>query len=269
MNFGLEKRYKKRIDAFILQYPYVFYVYGSRAQGTEKPTSDLDLCIFSEVPLVTLGEIKEGLNNLMLPFTIDVILWNRLSNDFKAIIKDDLIAYTPDPLLGASIIELNHPTTLITTDNNDPKKQALYSSCSLLSAPRKDSSTFVLTEPMIKEHEKKIGPLAPYSWLLVMTGLGTTSSNNSSSSFILAEEAACYLLQKKIVGLGIDSTLSNSDTKSFPSYKKMLDAGISILENLLSYSGQCGNNYFLQVIPLPPSEKIAHPVKVILIQQSI
>ncbi|KKR97233.1 MAG: hypothetical protein UU47_C0001G0006 [candidate division TM6 bacterium GW2011_GWE2_41_16] len=107
--FGIEKRYKKLIDAVLLQYPYAFYVYGSRARGTHRTSSDLDLCIYTaQVPLLTYGEIRETLNSLFVPFTLDVVCWDRLSDDFKNSIKNDLIVYIPDPYLGAQRIGLSH-----------------------------------------------------------------------------------------------------------------------------------------------------------------
>lgn len=112
--FNLEKESKKILDAALLQYPYAFYVYGSRARGTAKPLSDIDLCIFADVPLFTLGAIREALNNLLLPMTVDVVSWNRLSDEFKAIIKDDLTLYQTDPYLGAEVIELSHPLSATT-----------------------------------------------------------------------------------------------------------------------------------------------------------
>jgi kynurenine formamidase/predicted nucleotidyltransferase len=104
----MEKKYKKAIDSVLLQYPYTYYVYGSRVKGKAKDYSDLDLCIFDRISIDKLGEIKEKLNNILLPFSIDVVIWHRLSDEFKSIIEKDLIRYTPDPFLGANIIELSY-----------------------------------------------------------------------------------------------------------------------------------------------------------------
>src|SRR2546425_10246723 len=101
MNLILEPKYKKKIDAIILQYPYAFFAYGSRAKGTAKELSDLDLCIYDDIPFNTLAHIKGCLDNLFLPFSVDLVAWHRLSKDFQQRIHQDLVRYIPDPFLGA------------------------------------------------------------------------------------------------------------------------------------------------------------------------
>lgn len=106
--FVLEKKYKKIIDSLVLRYPFSFYVFGSRAKGADKRYSDLDMCIFEKISLDQWGELKENFANLGLPFAVDLVVWDRLSDEFKGQIRADLIRYIPDPLLGAECIELSY-----------------------------------------------------------------------------------------------------------------------------------------------------------------
>lgn len=323
MIFGLEKKYKKRIDAFLLQYPYAFYVYGSRSRGTQKPTSDLDLCIFSEVPLMVLAEIKEGLNNLMLPITVDLVAWHRLSDEFKSIIEKDLKAYVPDPLLGAQSIELSYPlspsvpqwpgsTFAIHAEMDFPELfrvqkyefsagigthidtpshmipggadlgsievASLCAPCSLFVAPSGSDHSFVLTEAMIREQEDKYGPLAAGTWFLVMTGWGKRSADPITYQNIdqdghmrfptIGEDAADYLVQKKILGVGIDTLSPDGDNSVFTVHRKLLGAGIFIIENVMYHDYACSNECFLQVVPLRIVGGAESPVRVLLIKQN-
>lgn len=108
MSLILDKKHKKIIDAFLLQYPYQFYAYGSRAKGSINQYSDLDLCLMSPVSGDVFAHIKYGLSQLMLPFGIDLIAWQYISDEFKKTIQSSLIPYTPDLFLSADLIDLSH-----------------------------------------------------------------------------------------------------------------------------------------------------------------
>lgn len=64
-------------------------LYGSRAMGTHRPNSDIDLCFFgSELNLTELLAIETELDDLLLPYKIDLSLWQNIDNpDLKAHIE--------------------------------------------------------------------------------------------------------------------------------------------------------------------------------------
>ena len=65
-----------------------FIVFGSRIYGTAKPWSDLDLAIKAKSPLdwKLLAEIKEAFQESELPFRVDILDWNDITESFcKAI----------------------------------------------------------------------------------------------------------------------------------------------------------------------------------------
>lgn len=47
-------------------------LFGSRAKGNAKPTSDVDLALFGEVDALQAQSIHEELNELPLPYKFDV-----------------------------------------------------------------------------------------------------------------------------------------------------------------------------------------------------
>ena len=49
MKFGLEEKIYKDIKEVLLQFPYTFYIFGSRAKGNYKKTSDIDLAILEKI----------------------------------------------------------------------------------------------------------------------------------------------------------------------------------------------------------------------------
>lgn len=109
--FGLKPLDRVNIDSILLQYPYRYYVFGSRAKGAQKERSDLDLCIVGDVSFELFARIKTQLDESPLSCKVDIVAWNRISDEFKKHIKNDLVTYIPDPLLGAHMVDLSHPLT--------------------------------------------------------------------------------------------------------------------------------------------------------------
>jgi uncharacterized protein len=55
-------------------------VYGSRATGKARPSSDLDLVIFPPVKASVIGELAQAFEESDLPIFVDVIAWEHISN---------------------------------------------------------------------------------------------------------------------------------------------------------------------------------------------
>lgn len=87
----LEPRHLKMVMDIVSKYPYTFYVFGSRAKGTHKRLSDLDLCYFEEIPLLAISDLEEQFTESDLPFTVDLVNWNTCRPSFQELIKKDLI----------------------------------------------------------------------------------------------------------------------------------------------------------------------------------
>ena len=87
----VEKRHLKIIHEIISKYPYIFYAFGSRVEGTHQPFSDLDLCVMENIPELDKSYLEEAFEESNLPFKVDVIEWHKISKDFQGIIKNDLV----------------------------------------------------------------------------------------------------------------------------------------------------------------------------------
>lgn len=74
------------------------WVFGSRANGTPKPFSDLDLCLKAKngdsLTLKQLARLEEAFSESHLPFKVDVVDWYTLSEPFKLAIEPKLIDFT-------------------------------------------------------------------------------------------------------------------------------------------------------------------------------
>ncbi len=56
-------------------------LYGSRAKGNFKPTSDIDFTLIGlNLNLTTLNKIENELDDLLLPYKIDVSIHHHISN---------------------------------------------------------------------------------------------------------------------------------------------------------------------------------------------
>ena len=66
------------------------WIFGSRYKGTHKPYSDLDLVIVDKekISFKELGKIQDAFEESELNFKVDVLDWNRLSDEFKEIISE-------------------------------------------------------------------------------------------------------------------------------------------------------------------------------------
>lgn len=71
------------------------YIYGSRARGTHKPTSDIDIALDANVPLdrYAINELKEVLLALRQPYYVDIVDLNNINEEFKNIITPDLVLW--------------------------------------------------------------------------------------------------------------------------------------------------------------------------------
>ena len=69
------------------------WAFGSRAKGTAKPYSDLDLAIITSqsLDLAILAALSDELSDSNLPFKVDVIDWATTSEAFRAIIARDKV----------------------------------------------------------------------------------------------------------------------------------------------------------------------------------
>lgn len=61
------------------------WAYGSRVTGNARKYSDLDLVIKAEAPIdqAVLFGLKDAFETSDLPFRVDVLDWNRISDEFK------------------------------------------------------------------------------------------------------------------------------------------------------------------------------------------
>ena len=83
MRYGLKEQTIESICGVFARHPLVekAMLYGSRAMGHFKPGSDIDLTLFGEsLTSLELGVIDEELDDLLLPYQIDLSIFHRIEN---------------------------------------------------------------------------------------------------------------------------------------------------------------------------------------------
>lgn len=64
-------------------------VFGSRAHGTEKMFSDLDLCIMDNPSLELIGQIHDAFDASQFPIVVDISRFEDLTTAFRNLVEKD------------------------------------------------------------------------------------------------------------------------------------------------------------------------------------
>jgi len=81
--FGLSDHTIEAIQNVLRDYPQVqkAVLYGSRAMGNYRPGSDIDLTLLGPyLDLTTLHKIEDELDDLLLPYKIDLSIYHQIKN---------------------------------------------------------------------------------------------------------------------------------------------------------------------------------------------
>lgn len=84
LHFGLKETVIQKICSVLNHYPQVdkAILYGSRAKGNYKNGSDIDLTLRgnTDLTLNVLYKIMDELDDLLLPYTIDLSIFNNIGD---------------------------------------------------------------------------------------------------------------------------------------------------------------------------------------------
>lgn len=91
MQFGLREEIIENLRRIFYVHPEIerAVVFGSRARGTHKDRSDLDVALFGEIPFPLQARISVEIDELNLPWKIDILSFNELRNDS---LKQEILA---------------------------------------------------------------------------------------------------------------------------------------------------------------------------------
>ncbi|MDR3078076.1 MAG: nucleotidyltransferase domain-containing protein [Planctomycetota bacterium] len=83
MKHGLPPAAVARLSGVFAAFPEVgeAVLYGSRAKGTHKKGSDIDLALKgAELDWARLGEIETAIDDLLLPYKVDLLIYDTLEH---------------------------------------------------------------------------------------------------------------------------------------------------------------------------------------------
>ena len=82
MEFGLKDHVLRKLKKVFNSFPGIeeAVIYGSRALGTYRGGSDIDITLKVNVGFNELIQVEKKLDDLMLPYTIDLSVYQKLSN---------------------------------------------------------------------------------------------------------------------------------------------------------------------------------------------
>ena len=83
MQFGLSNEDIDKIKVVFAKFPEIerVVIYGSRAKGNYKPSSDIDLTLVGEkLTLSLLQSLENDMDDLLLPYKFDISIFNQISN---------------------------------------------------------------------------------------------------------------------------------------------------------------------------------------------
>ena len=72
------------------------WVFGSRAKGTARPFSDLDLVINANhhpLSIRVMTQLLDEFEESDLPYKVDIVDWNTVDNEFKTLIYNERILF--------------------------------------------------------------------------------------------------------------------------------------------------------------------------------
>lgn len=88
----LSQREESIVKDILMSTTVDVYAFGSRVRGTARQDSDLDLCLRSprgQVPLEEMARLRELFEASSLPFVVDIVDYQNLSEPFKKAIDRD------------------------------------------------------------------------------------------------------------------------------------------------------------------------------------
>lgn len=81
--FGLTSSEIEQVCSVFAQFPEVtqVLVYGSRVKGNYRASSDIDMTIMDNIDWPIFNRIETELDELMLPYQIDLSIFSQIEND--------------------------------------------------------------------------------------------------------------------------------------------------------------------------------------------
>ncbi len=140
--------------------------------------------------------------------------------------------------------------------------------CVVIDVSKLAHERFSLGRNELKEFENDYGKIAPGSFVIVYTGWekfwGSPEKYHNQYVFpCVSEDVALALLDRKIVGLGIDTFSPDRPESGFPVHQHILGAGKYIVENIANASTLPPTGAYTLALPIKTMEGTEAPVRLV------
>lgn len=83
---NVEDKHLKMLQEILGKYDHDFFVFGSRTTSHARPLSDVDLFYKDDIPDSVIFRIEEELEDSDLPYTVDLVNYNKCDAAFRAVL---------------------------------------------------------------------------------------------------------------------------------------------------------------------------------------
>lgn len=143
----------------------------------------------------------------------------------------------------------------------------------VINVSNRNNATYMVTEKDIQNYEEQYGKIPEKCLAIAYTGWDQYWTNplkyrNENKEGILeipgfSKTAAEILLERNIVGIGIDTLSPDGSDMSFPVHKLVLSSGRYIIENLTNCSKLPPAGAFVIALPLKIQNGTEAPIRII------
>ena len=120
MNYGLSEKYLAIIHEILAPHQAIThaFLFGSRARGAFKPTSDVDIALKGAITITLIAKIRAEFEESNLPFFVDIVDYTKADNALKSEIDaQGVLLYVKDISHFSNTRAIRKDFTLISKDD--------------------------------------------------------------------------------------------------------------------------------------------------------
>lgn len=146
--------------------------------------------------------------------------------------------------------------------------------CIVIDVSKEAHECYQLPIAAISEFERQFGEIGDGSFVIIRTGWDSLWSKpeayrNHLRFPSVSNDAALFLLNRNIVGLGIDTLSPDTPNSGYPVHQAILGAGKYIVENVANSSKLPPRGSFSLALPLAIKDATEAPIRLIGLVQKI
>lgn len=144
----------------------------------------------------------------------------------------------------------------------------LIAPCVVIDISARAEETYQCSIEDINAHEHQFGKIPKKSFVLIYTGWdahwGNSSQYRNNLQFpSVAKDTALLLLEREILGLGIDTLSPDTEQSGYPVHQALLQAGKYIIENVANSKLLPTVGSFIMGLPIPIVSGTEAPLRLI------